>query len=59
MLEEAQSIELNIEQTLGIFLYSRLSDYFDFDLDYATINNGCCYPLAYWFQCVNPKIFVE
>lgn len=61
MLEEAQSIaiELNIEQTLGIFLYSRLSDYFDFDLDYATINNGCCYPLAYWFQFVNPKIFVE
>ncbi|PKC66890.1 hypothetical protein RhiirA1_418796, partial [Rhizophagus irregularis] len=60
MLEEAQSIaiELNIEQTLGIFLYSRLSDYFDFDLDYATLNNGCCYPLAYWFQCVNPKIFV-
>ncbi|GES82948.1 hypothetical protein BCR41DRAFT_369590 [Rhizophagus clarus] len=60
-LEEAQmlAIELNIDQKLGIFLYSRLSDYFDFDLDYATISNSCCYPLAYWFQCVNPKIFAE
>jgi hypothetical protein len=58
-LEEAQILasELNIEQNLGIFLYARLSDYFDVDLDHA---NGCCYPLAYWFQFVNPqKIFVK
>ncbi|CAI2167024.1 17821_t:CDS:2, partial [Funneliformis geosporum] len=43
-LEEAQILasELNIEQNLGMFLYERLFDYFDVDLDYATTSNGCC-----------------
>lgn len=62
ILEEAQILasELNIGQILGIFLYERLLDYFDVDLDHTTMANGCCYPFAYWFQCVNPKkIFLE
>jgi len=62
ILEEAQILasELNIGQILGIFLYERLLDYFDVDLDHTTVANGCCYPFAYWFQCVNPKkIFLE